>query len=140
MNVASATYHGIEAEVGLRGLLGAAVSLRGSALAFDAEGAEGHVGKYALRPTTRTTGLTVSAPLWTGANVTLDGAWGRRSTGEERVQVDARVAQRWREVRLVLDLRNLTDADWLDAAARPVAGRAAFLGLEWRGGGEPGGG
>ena len=139
MNVASATYHGIEAEVGVRDVLGAAVSLRGSVLAFDAEGADGFTGKYALRPTTRTAGLTVSAPLWTGANVTLDGAWGKRATGEERVQVDARIAQRWRDVRLVLDLRNLTDADWLDAAARPVAGRAAFLGVEWRGGSGPGG-
>lgn len=140
MNVAEATYHGIEAEVGLRDLLGATWSLRGSALDFDAEGAEGHVGKYALRPTTRTAGLTVSAPLWTRAAVTLEGAYGKRSTGEERVQMDARIVQGWRDVRLVLDLRNLTDADWLDAAARPVAGRAAFLGLEWRGGGEPGGG
>ena len=130
MNVAEATYHGAELEVGVRDVLGADWSLRGSALSFDADGAEGFVGKYALRPTVRSAGGSVTTPLWARAEATLDASWAKRAGGEERVQVDARIAQRWRAVRVTLDLRNLTDADWLDAAAKPVAGRSAFVGIE----------
>jgi hypothetical protein len=34
----------------------------------------------------------------------------------------------------VLDIRNITDADYLDASVKPVAGRSAYITLEWSGG------
>ena len=133
-NVARATYHGLELGVQLHDLLGASWSLRGSALAFDSRGAAGYVGKYALRPVTRTAGLIVSAPFARGTIVTLDASYGKRATDGGHFQLDARLSQRWRDMRIVLDLRNISDADYLDAAVKPVAGRSAFVTLEWSGG------
>jgi hypothetical protein len=37
-------------------------------------------------------------------------------------------------MRIVLDVRNITGADYLDVSVKPVAGRSAFLTLEWGGG------
>ncbi|HEY9514551.1 MAG TPA: hypothetical protein VIQ74_02640, partial [Gemmatimonadaceae bacterium] len=133
-NVARATYHGLELGVQLHDLLGASWSLRGSALAFDSRGAAGYVGKYALRPVTRTAGLIVSAPFGRGTIATLDASYGKRATDGGHFQLDARLAQRWRDMRIVVDLRNISDADYLDAAVKPVAGRSAFVTLEWNGG------
>jgi hypothetical protein len=35
-------------------------------------------------------------------------------------------------MRVTLDLRNLKNAGWLDASGVDVAGRAVFVGVEWR--------
>lgn len=130
-NVASADYRGAELSLRLRDWLGASWSLRGSALRFDSRGADGFIGKYALRPVTRSAGFVVSAPLSHGSMVTLDGAYGARAGENGHFRLDARLAQRWRDLRIALDLRNITDADYLDASVKPIAGRSAFLTLEW---------
>lgn len=133
-NVARATYRGLELSAQLHDLLGASWLIRGSALTFDSRGAAGYVGKYALRPITRTAGLIVSAPLWRGTIATLDAAYGKRAIDGEYHRVDARLSHRWRDVRVVVDLRNITNASYLDASVKPVAGRSAFVTLEWDGG------
>jgi hypothetical protein len=108
--------------------------LRGSALDFDSRGAAGFTGKYALRPVTRSAGLVISAPLGRGPTATLDAAYGKRAGDDEHFRLDARIAQRWHDLRIVLDVRNITGADYLDASVKPIAGRSAFVTLEWSGG------
>jgi hypothetical protein len=133
MNVARADYRGLELALRLREWLGASWQLRGSALDFDSRGATGYVGKYALRPVTRSTGLTVTRPLGRGPIATLDAAYGKRAGDDPRFRLDARFAQHWHDLALVLDIRNITDADYLDASVKPIAGRSAFISLELRG-------
>ena len=133
-NVARANYRGAELALRLRDWLGASWSLRGSALDFDSRGATGFIGKYALRPVTRSAGLVVSDPLWRGGTATLDAAYGERADDDGHFRLDARIAQSWRDLRFVLDVRNVTDADYLDTSVKPVAGRSAFITLEWSGG------
>ena len=133
-NVARANYRGAELALRLRDWLGASWSLRGSALDFDSRGATGFIGKYALRPVTRSAGLVVSDQLWRGGTATLDAAYGERADDDGHFRLDARIAQSWRDLRFVLDVRNVTDADYLDTSVKPVAGRSAFITLEWSGG------
>lgn len=133
-NVARADYRGAEIALRLHDWLGASWSLRGSALDFDSHGAAGFVGKYALRPITRSAGLKVTAPFGRGPVATLDAAYDDRASEDGHFRLDARIAQSWRDLRVVLDVRNATDADYLDASVKPVAGRSVFLALEWSGG------
>jgi len=58
MNFAAATYRGLEAAVRLPDLAGVDWTLRGSGLRLDASTADGITGKYALRPLTRTFGVS----------------------------------------------------------------------------------
>jgi outer membrane receptor protein involved in Fe transport len=135
-NVTRATYRGAELALQLHDWLGASWSLHGSALDFESRGATGYIGKYALRPITRSAGLIVSAPLsGRGLIATLDAAYGERADDEGHFRLDARIAQRWRDLRIVLDVRNISNASYLDAAVKEVAGRSAFVTLEWGGGG-----
>lgn len=131
MNVAEATYGGVELDVQLPALLGAAWSIHGSALSFDTRGAEGYAGKYALRPITRTAGARVTAPFVGRAFGTVDASYERRATESGHLRVDARLVQRWRNLQLGVDLLNVTDAEFLDVAGRPIARRAARVTLGW---------
>jgi iron complex outermembrane receptor protein len=133
-NVARADYRGAELAFHLRQWLGASWSLRGSALDFDSHEVDGLIGKYALRPITRSAGMKVTAPFGRGPLATLDAAYDDRSGEDGHFRLDARLAQRWRDMKIVLDIRNITDADYLDASVKPVAGRSAFITLEWSGG------
>ncbi len=133
-NVARAEYRGAELALHLRHWLGASWSLRGSALHFDSHGAAGFIGKYALRPITRSAGLKMTAPFGRGPIATLDAAYDDRSGEDGHFRLDARIAQSWRDLRVALDVRNVTDADYLDASVKPVAGRSAYITLEWNGG------
>jgi len=130
-NVARADYRGAELALRLRDWLGASWSLRASALDFDSRGAAGFIGKYALRPVTRSTGLVITAPLGRGPIATLDASYGKRAGDEGHFRLDARMAQPWRDLKIVLDIRNITGADYLDVSVKPIAGRSAFLTLEW---------
>jgi iron complex outermembrane receptor protein len=133
-NVARAEYRGAELALNLRHWLGASWLLRGSALDFDSHGVDGLIGKYALRPITRSAGLKVTAPFGRGPIATLDAAYDDRSGEDSHFRLDARFAQRWHDMKIVLDIRNITDADYLDASVKPVAGRSAYITLEWSGG------
>lgn len=133
MNVAHATYRGVEAEALLPPLGGTVWTLRASALRFHAEGAEGYQGKYALHPLTRTLGADVDAPLPWGALLSVQATTARRAGARAFTRADARLARPWRDLRLTLDVRNVTDADYLDASAKRVEGRSVAAGVEWRG-------
>lgn len=132
MNVESATYHGVELEADVPALLGADWTVRASGLSFDAQGAAGYIGKYALRPLTRSISLTVSAPVLRDTRVSLDVRHARRAGERSYIDADARLAHEWGRASVQLDLLNLTDADYLDASAEPVARRAVYLGVGWR--------
>lgn len=131
MNFATATYRGVEAAVMLPGVGGVDWTLRGSGLRFDASAEPGTVGKYALRPLTRTIGVSGATHVMAGASLTVDAQRARRSGEEDHLRIDARLDQRVRGVRLSVELLNATDEDYLDVAGKPVAPRSVFLGLAW---------
>jgi iron complex outermembrane receptor protein len=131
MNFATATYRGVEAMVRIADVVGADWTVRGSGLRFDASVQPGTVGKYALRPLTRVIGLSATTHELRGASFTVDAQRARRAYEDDHLRVDARAEQRIGEMRLSLELLNLTNEDYLDVSGKPVAGRSVFVGLAW---------
>ena len=132
MNFAAATYRGIEAAVRVPNLVGVDWTLRGSGLHLDASTANGITGKYALRPLTRTLGLSAATNVVGGASLTVDALRARRSGETEHFTLSTRLDQRVGAMRASVELLNLTNESYLDVAGRPVAPRSVFVGLEWR--------
>jgi outer membrane cobalamin receptor len=132
MNFAAATYRGIEAAVRLPDLVGVDWTLRGSGLRFDASTADGITGKYALRPLTRTLGLSAATRVVGGASLTVDALRTRRSGETDHFALAARVDQHIGALHASVELLNLTNARYLDVVGKPVAPRSVFVGLEWR--------
>jgi hypothetical protein len=132
MNFARATYRGIEASIRVPRLGGVDWTLRGSGLRFDATAAEGTVGKYALRPLTRTFGFTATTALGELATLTLDADRARRAGEANHDHVAARLERRLGAARISLETLNLTNSRYLDVTGKPVAPRSAFVGLSWR--------
>jgi outer membrane receptor protein involved in Fe transport len=56
----------------------------------------------------------------------------RRATEDGYVTGNVRMEWSHRRVGVTLDVNNLTNATWLDASGVGVAGRALYLGAEWR--------
>ena len=131
LNIESARYRGIEIAARVLRVAGVDWTLRGSGLAFTPVGAGGYQGKYALRPVTRTYGATAELPAFRRIQVLVDLLDSRRAGEAAYFRADLRLGYRLRSARLTLDLRNLTNAAYLDASGMPVAGRAAYVGLEW---------
>lgn len=131
MNVGRATYHGLEAALNLPSTRGIAASVFGSWSTLDATEGERLVGKYALRPVTQQAGLRLSSPPGRSWTASVDVAHARRATEASYLTGDARLAWARRAVRFTLDVRNLTDAEWLDASGKPAAGRGVYAGIEW---------
>jgi iron complex outermembrane receptor protein len=131
MNFASATYRGIEGAVMLPGLAGIDWTLRGSGLRFDASADAGTAGKYALRPVTRTLGLSAATRVVRGGSLTVDAQRAQRAGESDHLMLNARLAQAVAGVRLSLELLNLADADYLDGSGKPVAPRSVFVGAAW---------
>lgn len=129
MNVDRATYRGLETEVGGPMPLGGSWAARASWLSFTAVGASGYVGKYALRPATRTYGGSIAtnsaAIVSVGMDLTHLDHPGARGYLYATVRVSTRVAG----TRVWADVVNLANADYLDAAAVRAAGRAVYVGL-----------
>jgi iron complex outermembrane receptor protein len=132
MNIESATYHGLELQANVPALLGADWTVRASGLSFRARGADGRIGKYALRPLTRSVALTVAVPVAAGTRVSLDTRYARRVGERAHAEANARITHRWTHAWIQLDALNLTGAEYLDASAEPVAGRAVYLEMGWR--------
>jgi outer membrane cobalamin receptor len=132
MNFASATYRGVEAAVRVPDLGGVDWTLRGSGLRLDASSAEGITGKYALRPLTRTLGLSAATREMRGTSLTVDARRAQRSGETDHFALSARLDQRVGGVRASAELLNLTNESYLDVAGKPVAPRSLFVGLEWR--------
>jgi len=132
MNFAAATYRGVEAMVRVPDLAGVDWTLRGSGLHLDASTADGITGKYALRPLTRTFGLSAATHVVHGASLTVDALRTRRSGESDHFALNARLGQRIGGIDASVELLNLTNAQYLDVAGKPVAPRSIFIGLEWR--------
>jgi vitamin B12 transporter len=131
MNVASASYRGIEAQLDAPGFLGVDWWAHAMGLHFEPTGAEGFVGKYALRPVTGSIGLSASVPLLGSARVTVGGVHVTRAAEGAYLLANARLAYTWRGVGLTLDVLNLGGAEYLDASATQAAGRAVYVGARW---------
>jgi outer membrane cobalamin receptor len=131
MNVASAAYRGIEAQLDAPGLFGVDWRLHAMGLHFEATGADGFVGKYALRPVTRTIGVSASAPMLGSVRMTLDGVHITREAEGSYVLANVRVTYASRGMGLTLDVFNLGSAEYLDASTKQAAGRAVYVGARW---------
>jgi outer membrane receptor protein involved in Fe transport len=131
MNFAQATYRGLEATVRLPSLLGVDWTARGSGLRFEASAAPGTVGKYALRPITRSVGLSATAPTRGAGTLTVDALRARRTGESDHLLLGARVVQPVAGLRASLELINATNADYLDGAGKAVAGRSVYVGVSW---------
>jgi outer membrane receptor protein involved in Fe transport len=130
-NFASAVYRGLEASVTLPQLLGADWTVRGAGLRFDPVVDVGTIGKYALRPITRSLGVSALAPVWGTGTVTLDAMRARRAGERDHTMVNARLVVPVRGLRASLELVNLGATSYLDGAGKPVAGRSVYAGLSW---------
>jgi outer membrane cobalamin receptor len=128
MNFASAMYHGIEAQVNAPEILGVDWRISATGLRFKPKGADGFVGKYALRPVTRTFGVSATAPLFSGMQATVDGVQLTRKNEGSHLLANARAAYAWRGMSLTADVLNLANARYLDASAKDAEGRAIYLG------------
>jgi vitamin B12 transporter len=131
MNIESARYRGLEVTARALDVGGIDWTMRASGLAFTPTGASGFQGKYALRPVTRTFGGTAELPDAHGFRLLVDVLDSRRAGEASSFRADVRFGYRLPAVQLTLDFRNLTGAGYLDASGMPVAGRAAYFGLEW---------
>ena len=132
MNFAAATYRGFEAVVRVPDLAGVDWTVRGTGLRLDASTSEGIMGKYALRPLTRTLGVSAATRVVHGASLAVDALRTRRSGETDHFTLGARFDQRIGGIGVSAELLNLTNAQYLDVAGKPVAPRSLFVGLEWR--------
>ena len=130
-NFASARYRGVEAVLRAPALAGADWTLRASGLRFDATVPPGVVGKYALRPLTRTIGLSSALPTAGAGTLAIDALHAQRAGERGHVQLNARVNLPVGGAAMSVELLNLTGASYLDGAGKAVAGRSAFGGLAW---------
>ena len=131
MNFASATYRGVEGALMFPGLAGIDWTLRASGLRFDASADAGTTGKYALRPVTRTLGLSAATRVGSGGSITVDAQSAQRAGESDHLVLNARLGQVVAGVRLSLELLNLSNADYLDGSGKPVAPRSLFIGAAW---------
>jgi iron complex outermembrane receptor protein len=131
MNVGEATYHGIEAALELPTVNGMRTSLFADGVSLHATQGAALVGKYALRPITRQAGLRLASPPERSLTAQIDMTLARRALEDGYVTGNARLAWRRGAYRLMLDVQNLTNADWLDASGKPAAGRGVYGGIEW---------
>ncbi len=132
MNVAEVRYVGIEAQLDVRELLGVDWNLFATFLDFEADGADGYTGKYALRPVTETAGLSATVPLFGRLRVSLDGVYMKREGEASHVLANTRLAFGLGSLAIQVDVLNLLDADYLDPSTQPAAGRAIYVTGSWR--------
>jgi vitamin B12 transporter len=126
MNVEDASFTGVEARV-----LVPYVTLSGMLLSINASDAAGFVSKYALRQITEQVAVTLDLPLLPNVNTSAMLAHARRRLEGSFFRADVRTTWAVKQLRVNLDLLNLTDAEYLDASAKPVAGRGFAVGLAW---------
>jgi iron complex outermembrane receptor protein len=131
MNFASASYRGVEASLRLPSVFAVDWTVRASGLDFNVDAAPGTVGKYALRPITRTVGLSALTTAWEGRTLSVDALRARRVGENDHLLVNARETQSLRDITLSCELRNATNSDYIDGAGKPVAGRAVYAGISW---------
>jgi vitamin B12 transporter len=129
LNIESATFRGVEADVQATGPLRSLWRVHSSALAVNAAAAAGYDSKYALRPLVRTLSLRAAVPLAGRFTAAAEAAHRRRAGGPEWWHVDARTEIRVRSITLVFDAVNIGDAQPLDVTGMPAAGRSFQVGV-----------
>jgi hypothetical protein len=76
-------------------------------------------------------GLSATTHELRGASLTVDAQRARRAFEDDHLRLDARAEQRVGDMRLSVELLNLTNEDYLDVSGKPVAARSVFVGLAW---------
>lgn len=128
-NVADATLHGVELSADVSDMVGIDWRLRVQGTRFSTSLPAGMEGKYALRPLTRSAGLTASRSLGAGLRMSIDMVHSRRAAEEGYTTADARLEWSAGQWRVTLDGSNLGNARWLDVSGMPVAGRSVMAGI-----------
>ncbi len=130
-NVGVATYQGIETALTLAPIGGVTYAFTATGLNFSDSESAGLIGKYGLVPITRQFGVRATLAQIHEFRASFELMDARRATEDGYLTGNARLEWQHDRVRVTLDLRNLTNAEWLDASAEPVAGRAVYLGVSW---------
>lgn len=132
-NVANATLHGMELSGEVIRLGGIDWRLRMQGTRFTTSLPEGTTGKYALRPLTRSGGLTATRTLGRRVSASIDILHSRRAGESAYTTADARLE--WRSAskvwRMTIDGTNLANAGWLDVAGMSAPGAALLIGVGW---------
>lgn len=131
-NLERATFRGIEAAAMVPDLGGFDVAITASGIAFDAAAADTVQGKYALRPLTRAFGARVGRDVLHGLQLSVEARHARRAGERSYTLAHVRSAYRAGPLTAHADVTNLLGASYLDASARPAAGRALVVGISFR--------
>jgi outer membrane cobalamin receptor len=130
-NVEDARFRGVEVEMELAELAGTRVRGAGYWLSVVSSAAPGFESKYALRPQVEM--LSLSADRAVGPFELFARAARERRSGEDHYfRLDGRASLRVRDMRVFVDIQNMTDAEYLDISQIPAAGRSLSVGLELR--------
>ena len=131
-NIGDARYRGLEASLEFPAWRGVESSVTATGLMFsDSQGA-GLSGKYALRPLTHQLTARAAYAFWRSMRATLELMDAQRATEGGYVTGNLRLEWNAQRVGVTLDLKNVTNAEWLDASGVAVAGRALFVGVAVR--------
>ncbi|MEX0907381.1 MAG: TonB-dependent receptor [Gemmatimonadota bacterium] len=131
MNVASATFRGLETEVRTT-LATVALTGRAALIGVAADDVAGYTSKYALRPLTRSLSLQTDVALARRASLSLRGARFDRPDAAAWGVVDARLTADFQAAQVFAGVTNLFDASWRDVSDRPAPGRSFSAGLRLR--------
>lgn len=128
-NVGDVTYRGVEATISASPAEALDLSVYGSGLRFyDVQGA-GLAGKYALRPVTRQLGARAIGRLSPSLDLGVGVTAAQRAREQGYATFNLRLGWTAGHVRAAADVVNGANANWLDASAQPVAGRAVNLSI-----------
>lgn len=131
-NIGDARYRGVEASLEFPAWRGIESSVTATGLMFsDSQGA-GLSGKYALRPLTHQLSARAAYAFWHSMRATVELMDAQRATEGGYVTGNLRLEWNDRRLGVTLDLKNVTNAEWLDASGVAVAGRALFVGVAVR--------
>ncbi len=131
MNIGTATFRGFESARDLPAVDGVHASLFADGLSLTSSQGDTLIGKYALRPITRQTGVRVATPAKRALTARVDIEVARRALESGYITGNARLAWDRGPYRITFDALNLTNAAWLDASGLPVAGRGFYAGISW---------
>ncbi|MEP6620939.1 MAG: TonB-dependent receptor [bacterium] len=131
-NVGNATYHGVEGTITLPSWNAVDAAIFASGITFDDAQGAGLSGKYALRPVTRQIGARGHWTIAPALQLSAEMVHARRATEDGYTTGNARLQWSTGRIGITVDANNIANAEWLDASAQPVAGRAVYLGVLWR--------
>jgi len=131
-NIESATFRGVEIELSAARVVGVRLRATGVILSVAADGTDGFVSKYALRPIVEDMGIGVGRSV--GVLDAETRVRYRRREGESGYWLwDLRLGLRARRGEVYVDLLNGLDTAYDDIAGARAAGRAVLVGFRLRG-------